>query len=196
MPVPVPVPPRVPVPGLPVPPPAPPPRPPKAPVVCGPALGMDPVCVVATVSMAYAAGPVSPATSAHTTGTAASPRRRRAPALPSGPASRDPPSAASRDPPSAASRDPPSAASRDPPSAASRGPARIDAAAATPARMITQRSHGNHDADRLSSSSAHQTVTPTVAAATSRPNHPSRRSHSAIAPTLTRAAIAGARATM
>ena len=141
-------------------------------MVCGPALGMDPVCVVATVSMAYVAGPVSPATSAHTTGTAASPHRRRAPALPSGPASRDPPSAASR------------------------GPARIDAAAATPAKMITQRSHGNHDADRLSSSSAHQTVTPTVAAATSRPNHPSRRSHSAIAPTLTRAAIAGARATM
>ena len=62
--------------------------------------------------------------------------------------------------------------------------------------MMTQRSQGSHDADRLSSSQAHQTVTPTVAVATRRPNHPSRRSHSAIAPTLTRAAIAGASATM
>ena len=37
---------------------------------------------------------------------------------------------------------------------------------------------------------------PTVTAAATRPNHPSRRSHSAIAPMLTSAAIAGASATM
>ena len=68
--------------------------------------------------------------------------------------------------------------------------------AASPARITTQRSHGNQDGDRSSSACAHQVVTATPAAATIRPNHPSRRSHSAITPTLTSAAMAGARATM
>ena len=92
--------------------------------------------MVATVSMAYAAGPVSPAISAHTTGT------------------------------------PPSSPSRRLPRKAA--PARIEPTAATAARTITQRSHGNQDGDRPSSSTAHQAVMPTVTAAATRPNHPMR----------------------
>jgi hypothetical protein len=68
--------------------------------------------------------------------------------------------------------------------------------ASAPQTTMTHRSHGSQVADRPSSTNAHPAVTPTAKATTERPTQPSVRSHSAIAPMPTRAAMGGASATM
>src|SRR5436190_13792701 len=51
--------------------------PPPKPTVAGPALGIDPVCAVVAVSIAYAAGPASPARTPTATTAAATERPTR-----------------------------------------------------------------------------------------------------------------------